>query len=91
MKNEKDYGWLLILIVLVMACLASCTDKGNARNYGGTETIDLEPGERVITMTWKKSDIWILTKRDTTKPTTYTFQEKSSMGVWEGKVIVNEK
>ena len=82
--------------LLAITLLASCTENSKARMWGGTETIQLEPGKRLVNITWKSgdktgADLWILTKQDTTKPSTYLFEEKSSMGIFEGKVIVIEK
>lgn len=84
---------ILSMICIVAVCaMTSCTDNDKARNYGGTETINLDPNVKVITMTWKENDIWILTKpmKQTDSAETVTFQEKSSMGVYEGKIVVVE-
>jgi hypothetical protein len=82
----------LIALLTLVVTLFSCTANERARNLGGTETITLKPGERLVNITWKQDDnLWVLTKQDTTKPSTYTFQEKSSYGVMEGKVIINEQ
>ena len=84
------------LPLIAITLLASCTENSRARLWGGTETINLDPGKRLVNITWKSSDksgsnLWILTKQDTTKPSTYLFEEKSSMGMLEGKVIIIEK
>jgi len=72
--------------------LVSCTENTRARVWGGTETIELDSGVRLVNVTWKEgSSLWILTKKDTTKPSTYYFKEKSSFGVMEGQVIIIEK
>ena len=75
--------------------LMGCTENEMARNFGGTETIDLPKGRRLVNITWKgekgAANLWVLTKEDTTKPTTYFFEEKSGFGVMEGKVIINEQ
>ena len=75
--------------------LASCTENNRARVWGGTETIQLEEGVRLVNVTWKgdkgSTSLWMLTKKDTTKPSTYYFKEKSSFGVMEGQVIIIEK
>lgn len=85
-----------LLGIFAITLLASCTENSKARMWGGTETIQLEPGKRLVNITWKSSDktgadLWILTKQDTTKPSTYMFEEKSSFGIMEGKVIIIEK
>lgn len=88
----KQVFGIFIVGVVLMTTLYGCTENTRARVYGGTQTIELEPGKRLVNVTWKEgSDLWILTKVDTTKPTTYQFQEKSNMGVWEGKVIIKEQ
>ena len=84
----------VLLGLLVITTITSCTQNNNARLWGGEETIHLETGERLINVTWKgkyDSDLWILTKQDTTKPTTYSFKEKSNFGVMDGEVIIIEK
>ena len=83
----------LFIIASAAISLASCTENQRARSFGGTEVINLEAGTRVVNVTWKGKDasLWILTKKDTTKATTYYFTEKSGFGVMEGQVIINEK
>lgn len=81
----------VIALLILVVTLFSCTANERARVYGGTETVELKPGERLVNMTWKETDLWILTKQDTTKPSTYTFQEKSSYGIIEGTIIVKEQ
>lgn len=43
-------------------------------------------------VTWKGDDIWMLFRpaRKDEKAETYTFQEKSLLGVLQGKVIIKE-
>lgn len=84
----------LLLLSIICIGFVSCTDNQMARNFGGTEVINLEPGKRLINITWKgneNANLWILTKQDTTKPTTYSFKEKSGHGLMEGEVIINEQ
>jgi hypothetical protein len=83
----------LIIIAIAAISLTSCTENQRARSFGGTEVINLEAGTRLVNVTWKGKDasLWILTKKDTTKATTYYFNEKSGFGVLEGQVIINEK
>lgn len=74
----------LILSAVAILTLASCTDNQRARNFGGTETIDIPEGRILVNCTWKQDDLWILTK-DTTTGKMY-FNEKSSWGVMEGQI-----
>lgn len=80
----------LITIFLVIA-LFGCTKNERARNFGGNETIILDSNVRLINVTWKNSDLWILTKKDSTKPNIYYFKEKSNWGFQEGQITIIEK
>lgn len=74
----------LIIAAVAIAFLASCTDNQRARQFGGTETVDIPEGRILVNCTWKQDDLWILTK-DTTTGKMY-FNEKSSFGVLEGEI-----
>ena len=81
----------LIFICLIIS-LCACTENQRARSFGGTQRIELEPGQRLVNATWKNEDLWILIEP---MPTNYTPQEKSffensSFGVMQGKVIFVE-
>lgn len=80
-----------IFFLLVVMSLVSCSDQQMARSFGGTETVTLEPGKRLVNVTWKENDLWILTKQDTTNPTTYSFKQKSVVGLLSGEVIIKEQ
>lgn len=73
-------------ILLVMCCFLSCTDNQRARKFGGKEEIQLKPNEKLINITWKESNMWVLTE-DTITHIKY-FRENSSWGVWEGEIII---
>ena len=75
---------ILIIASVAVAFLASCTDNQRARQFGGTETVDIPEGRILVNCTWKQDDLWILTK-DTTTGKMF-FNEKSSFGVLEGEI-----
>lgn len=81
-----------ILMVVVLMSLLGCTQNERARSWGGTATVKLVPGRKLVTMTWKNSELWILTKQmpQTESPETYEFIESSNWGMVEGKVVVVE-
>ena len=64
----------------------SCTKNKRARTFGGKEEITLKANEKLINITWKESNMWVLTE-DTLTHIKY-FRENSSWGVWEGEIIV---
>jgi len=49
-----------IIFLIAVFGLLSCTDNQRARNFGGTETITLEPQEKFINITWKQDNLWVI-------------------------------
>ena len=82
---------LIVMGAIVMALLSGCTDNMMTRTFGGSQTIELEKDQRLVNVTWKKSNLWLLTKEDTsTKPGVYKFSEDSSFGAFEGVITIRE-
>ena len=81
----------IISAALVMSTTA-CSDKQMAKYYGGTANVDLPKGQKLINVTWKEDSIWYLTRpmNETDTVETYTFQQDSSFGIFEGTVIIKE-
>lgn len=81
------------LFVLAVLVLAACTDKSSTRSFGGTTTMTLPKGQKLITVTWKNADFWYLSRpmREGEVPETYEFVESSNWGMVEGKVIIREQ
>lgn len=73
---------ILLLVATVFA--TSCTDNQRARNFGGSETIEIPKGQVFVNATWKMDNMWIVTK-DTTNGD-FHFYEKSSWGLVEGDI-----
>lgn len=84
---------ILLLSSLLVVSLSSCTQNSRARNFGGKAEIELPKGEKLVTVTWKGEEIWYLTRpmTDNDVAETYTFNESSSWGIFEGTVIISEK
>ena len=78
----------LTMVAITLLALASCTDNQRARNFGGTETVKLEPNEKFINITWKQDNLWIIVQDTVTG--TYYAREKSSLGIMQGKVIIQK-
>ncbi len=81
-----------ILFVLI-ACMSlmSC-EQQIARRYGGKMTVNLEPGERLIEVTWKENNVWYLVEPMDSdyKPKTKVFKENSVLGIAEGSITFVE-
>jgi len=81
---------IILLATLIIITLSSCTERQRAKDFGGTSTCKLKKNEVLINITWKDSDMWVLTE-DTITHQKY-FRESSSWGIWNGEVeITNNK
>lgn len=90
MKN-KIIVFCLIAIIAIMA-FAGCHTV--TKSFGGSMTVELEPGQKLEEITWKEDDsLWILTRpfREGEEPETHTFYEDSEWGVLEGTVTIIER
>lgn len=87
--KKKIIGGIALLAVMGFG-LTGC--KSVAKSMGGTISIDVPEGQKLIEATWKDSDVWYLTRpmREDEKPETFTLQEDSNFGIMEGKVIFKE-
>lgn len=82
-----------LLFISSIVTIGSCTENQRARNFGGTETIKLNPGRRLILATWKQDNLWYLTEPmpEGYVPQEKVFVENSSYGVMEGTVVFIER
>ena len=81
---------VLFAMVVAMTVLgSSCTENTRARSFGGTQEIELKENERFVNITWKDSDLWVVTE-DTLTGIGYA-RERSRYGVLEGTVIIKRK
>jgi hypothetical protein len=83
---------IMIIVVVSMYLLGSCTENRRAKTWGGTMRVELEKGQKLVHVTWKDSGLWYLTEsmEEGYVPKTKTFQENSRFGVIEGKVLFIE-
>lgn len=85
---------LVFLITMIcINCMSSCSDQGRAKNWGGTMDLELEPNDKLIEVTWKGDQLWILTKamKEDDIADEYKFYEKSTLGILEGCINIKEK
>lgn len=82
----------ILFILLTIICFTSC-EQTITREYGGTTTIKLQPGEKLLEATWKDDgNIWYLTEPMDSNyvPKTKIIKESSVFGQLESKVIFIE-
>ena len=83
----------LIYLIFICICLSFTSCQMCTRRIGGTSEYTLEPGEKLVEITWKGNNLWFLTEPMDSDyiPKTKTFKESSNFGVLNGKVIVHER
>ncbi len=84
-------------VLLTFLTLAACENE-RAKYFGGTMTVELEKDQKLVNVSWKSggkssSSLWILTRvrKDNEQLETYKYNEKSTYGMFEGTVIIQEK
>lgn len=82
----------ILFVFTLIFYLVSC-DQYVSREFGGNTIIKLEPGERLVEVTWKgEADLWYLVEpmdSDYT-PKTKIFKERSVLDVLNGQVTFIE-
>ena len=82
---------LFVCVLSITALTISC-DNYMSRKFGGSTTINLEKGQKLVEATWKENSLWYLTEPMDSNyvPKTKTFKEDSNFGVLEGTVTFVE-
>lgn len=95
----KTTTLLKIMVAVVMLTISigamvmtGCTENTRARNWGGTYHYDVLPCTKVVNVTWKNVDLWVLTRplRPGEALETWTFSEDSNAGILNGTVLLRE-
>jgi len=94
MENKTKILILLVIFLLFVLgiLLSGCTENQKVRTFGGKGDLYLQKHQKLVMVTWKAEDLWLLTKpmTDTDSAETYTFSEQSSFGLWEGTYTIYE-
>lgn len=83
---------ILIIGFLISSLFFSCTENDRVTKYGGSMDISLDKNKKFVNCNWNDNHLWILTTEmeQNHTPRTYTFEEKSSLGVMGGKIVIKE-
>ena len=83
---------ILLAVALVGILATGCTENIRSKTFGGNMNVTLPQGQKLVTATWKNAELWYLTRPMQTNEVaeTFTFVEKSSFGLVEGKVTFVE-
>jgi hypothetical protein len=81
-----------ILICLAAIAAVSC-ENYTTKHFGGAMTIDVEPGYKVTSATFKQEEIWYFIEPMDSNytPSQKKLVEKSMFGALEGEIIFNER
>ncbi len=82
----------LICLMAIGVALSACTENQRAKSFGGTMSVDVPPGQKLVGATWKEDHLWYLTRpmRQGEVPEISTLHESSSFGVMQGAVVFKE-
>lgn len=91
MKNIKKSIMILSIVMVLGFSLTGC-EQGMAKSFGGSMTIELEPGIKLKTIDWEGDSLWYLTRpmREDEEPETYVLNQSSEFGVFEGTITIIE-
>jgi len=59
--------WYLFVIGIFILLQTACTENQRAKTFGGTQKIQMLPNEKLINMTWKNNNLWILSEDTITR------------------------
>lgn len=88
----KKRNRLSILIAGAILLFAGCTEGVRARKLGGTMSIQLPCDQKLVSATFKESNLWYLTRPrlDGERADVVTFKEDSNLGLLNGTVLFAE-
>ena len=81
-----------LLTLFMMLGLVGCDNQFVAKKLGGSYTLELPKGEKLVDITWKEDNLWYLTEpmENDYEPQEYKFQADTVFGVFEGTVTIIE-
>ena len=94
---------MLIVLAAVALMLCGCGQNPNddvkssgsvvAKKVGGTANIVLPPKQKLVSVTWKRDDMWILYRpfREGEFAEEYTYREDSTFGMMEATLRIKEQ
>ena len=94
---------MLISLAVIALLLCGCGQNTNedvkssgsvvAKKVGGTANIVLPPKQKLVSVTWKRDDMWILYRpfREGEFAEEYTYKEDSTFGMMEATLRIKEQ
>lgn len=68
----------ILSMIVIVGLLSSCTKEQRAKNWGGSYTYELPANQKLVDVTWKGDDTWVLYRPMTPneKAVTYTYVQQ---------------
>lgn len=93
--NKSSGGSISLIFCIIVFCFVffrGCSEQSMTRSWGGEMDVFLEPNTKLMEVTWKEDNLWLLTKEMTEEDIAedYKFQEKDALGMMEGCVNIHE-
>ena len=84
--------FVILAVLLFLAFFLAKCPRTYARSFGGTQTITLERGQKLVTSSWKGDSLWYLTRSMTEHDIaeTYRYHEDAAIGFLNGTIIIVE-
>lgn len=80
------------ILLLALVSTLGCTEQVRAKSFGGTLRTDLPADRKLVNVTWKEANMWVLTRpmRPEERAESYEFRESSSFGMMQGTIVITE-
>lgn len=90
--KKKTFFIIVIIMMFMLLVTSGCTENYVAREFGGTLKVEVEPGYKVTSATWKENDLFYFIEpmEEDYTPKEKKFIESSSYGVLESTVVFKE-
>lgn len=84
--------FFIILGIIFLGCTLLRHTQWGTRHFGGSYDMEITPNQKLITIAWKDSNLWVLTKpmKKEDVAETYTLSESSNYGIFQGTVTMKE-
>jgi hypothetical protein len=90
---NKRFFQIAFSVLFALMLSLGCTEQQKVKKVGGTGTKTLPPGMKLVNVSWKENNMWILTRpmRPGEVPEEYKFSESSDYGILEGTMVIKEE
>lgn len=81
-KGQSVLAAFVVIGILVVIAVVFIESNWGARTLGGHMKINPLPGYKLVNMSWKETQLWVLFENDKE----FLYREYSNLGILEGSV-----